>query len=230
MSDLQLMRTFCELQYQNSTLFNDLNKLNDIKDKLKYFNFSNYDLQNKVLVLQQNSDMLSMNIYENRLILNCNYEQKIDFKNIATTNVPTVLRNLGIKKINRIGVVQFYGLEVKDLNEAEDKISRVFLNRELKLHELGKKLTPSLNIRFSIENNKFYKTNISISSGIMQTIQANMDNFQPQTSIITTKNYVDIQLDTFAMSIEANNIDKNFDEIWKIQNELRKKIIVLFEG
>gem|GEM_PF-2736603 len=172
MATYKFNKIFIEIRYGNALFFNDMNKLQVIIDELNYiFPVSNYDSNQKALVLANVEKHYTLNIGANRLILDIDKPNDFDtFNEIAISCIKSISKSLNIKQYYRVGMRSIRGLEKKNIAEANNYVRKNFIKtNDTAFSALGDKMN-NFGLSFSFENNG-YRIMMNIKAAEMHTLE-----------------------------------------------------------
>lgn len=117
-------KIFIEARYNNALFFNDLNKIQSIIDEAQgIFPNSNFEPNQKILILNNLEKHYTANISANRFIVDVDRPQNFEsVKIIAEELLRICTNNLNIKNFGRLGMRTFRGIPKNNLWEANKYI------------------------------------------------------------------------------------------------------------
>lgn len=169
-------KVFIEARYNNALFFNDFNKIQSIMDESEgIFPISNFEPNQKVLILNNLEKHYTANISANRFIIDADRPESFEsVKIIIEALLRICTNNLNIKKFTRIGMRTFRGIPKKNLGEANNYVKKnLFKFDDVILNKLGNSIN-NLGISFMF-NNDNYKTMLNIKAASMQTFEINLN-------------------------------------------------------
>lgn len=165
-------KIFMEIRYGNALFFNDMSKLQLIIDELSFlFPVSNYDTNQKALILANLEKHYFLNIFADRLILDVDRPNDFDaFSEIGVKCMESISKSLNIKQYHRVGMRSIRGLRKKNIGEANNYVKKNFIKgNDSVFSSLGSNLN-DYGTSFSFENNG-YKIIMNIKANSMQTLE-----------------------------------------------------------
>lgn len=208
-------KIFIEARYNNSLFFNDMSRLQTISDELinKLPN-KQYDSNTRTLVLANPAIHLSVNINENRFIIDMDTPGSYEiFKNHSNEIINKITEKLAILRFGRIGMRTLRGIDKKSLQEANSFIKNNFIKFDSKIYnEIGDNLTNfGINFSFGFEKNKI---NLGIRSNNFQLIE-----------ILNGK--VNLNQNKFQVLIDSDVYQEGILELDKIKDNFINDVIFI---
>ena len=201
-------KIFMEIRYGNALFFNDMSKLQVIIDELKIlFPMSNYDTNQKALILANVQKHYTLNITADRTILDIDKPNDFDdFNEIADTCIRSISKSLNIKQYHRIGMRSLRGLVKKNIGEANNFVRKNFIKRDdLAFSNLGIKPN-DFGISFSFEDNG-YKVILNIKANTLRTLEVQNNVVKRNEEIFQVLIDSDVIKDG---GLDANEINSSF--------------------
>ncbi len=171
-NNFELNKIFIECRYPNNLLFNDMGKLNLLKNKLsKSLPQANYDKKNNVFIMINPTKRYTCNVFEDKVILKFDEPDDINvFKNITKQVIEETGLLLDINELQRIGVRAEWGLEFQDLRTIGNIIfERFYKINEKDIQNLGIQIE-NPKVSFSLIKDRI-KKNISIFGANVQVVE-----------------------------------------------------------
>jgi len=216
MPNYSFSKIFIEARYSPALFFNDMNKIQLIADELiELFPIYTFEPNQKALVLNNIDKHYAANILANRFILDVDEPINFDeFKEIADKFIYSIITNLNIKTMNRIGMRTLRGMNKKNIGEANNFIKNLFKFDDLLFNKLGSDIN-NLGITFSFRSDD-YTIAVNIRSNSMQTIEMK-DNAMVRNE---TVNQVLVDSDVFLEgTIDIDTVSNRFiNDVIKINN------------
>ena len=189
MSKLIFNSAFIEARYNKSLLFEDLSKLQlIIRRNVEDFPFSDYNKDDKALVLRNNTKMMLVSVFDNRFVIEATSPKTYEnFKAIANKIMREIVSALDIIKFNRFGLCSLRGVAKDNINAVDSYIKDKFLKfNENDLNKLGSDFL-NFTLSFNFKTND-YGVRLSLCPANYQRIEINGSN---STTISTTQVLVD---------------------------------------
>ncbi|GEA33626.1 hypothetical protein [Clostridium diolis] len=169
-------KIFIEARYNNALFFNDLNKIQSIIDEAQgIFPNSNFEPNQKILILNNLEKHYTANISANRFIVDVDRPQNFEsVKIIAEELLRICTNNLNIKNFGRLGMRTFRGIPKNNLWEANKYIKEKLFKFDDRLFNIVGNNISNLGISFMFTDGN-YKTMLNIKSASMQTFEINLN-------------------------------------------------------
>ncbi len=226
MSTYRINKIFIEIRYNDSILFNNLEKVEQVNQELiSLFTESTYDSENKVLAMGSSSKKAITNISINRTTIDMELPERLeDFKSVAMPVIDAIIKVLNIKSFKRIGMRTFKGIEKKNFNEVDRYIKNNFIKYDDAAYRILNENIYNFSTKFSFKVDE-YNCIMGVSPEVYKKVDIN--NFEENADSENMSFQAELDIDIFMQGmLDSFEIRSSFiDKVINIHNERLDKFI-----